>query len=276
MKVIEQFIQSKTGRMETCEDAIYIDGNFIAIIDGITSKIDKKWNNLTSGQIAVQCITECIPSINPQSNAEKFFFECNKSITKWYNKNKITIEMNHHINQRCGASMIVYSKAKNQIWILGSGLAIIGNEYINSPLLLEDICSQVRSFFIQSELRRGVTEEELKKNDTGREYIKPLLIKQVMFQNSDEPSDFNFYVIDGFFKNPQGIQIIDIAPDLEEIVLASDGYPEIFDTLEKSERFLKMVLVDDPLCYKRYKTTKGLQTGNISFDDRSYIKIALK
>jgi hypothetical protein len=275
MKVIEQFIESKTGRMETCEDAIYVDENFVAIIDGVSSKTDKKWDNNTPGQIGTKCILESIPLIKPEAEAFEFFTECNSAIHKWYDKNTITIEMAYHINHRCGASMIVYSKAKRQIWIIGSGLAIIGQEYINSPLLLEDICSQVRSYFIQSEILRGITEEDLRKLDTGREFIKPLLVRQIMFQNSDNPSDFNFYVIDGFFKNPQGIQIIDIPNNLNEIVIASDGYPEIFDTLDKTEKFLKNVITDDPLCYKRYKTTKGVQQGNISFDDRSYVKISL-
>ncbi|MDQ3098523.1 MAG: hypothetical protein M3Q44_02145 [bacterium] len=276
MKIVEQFIESKTGRIETCEDAIYADDNFIAIVDGVSSKTDKKWNNKTPGQIAVNCIIDCIPTIDPNAEAFEFFSACNSSIHNWYDTNTITIEMAYHINHRCGASMIVYSQAKRQLWIIGSGLAIIGTEYINSPLLIEDICSQVRSYFIQSEIIRGVPEEELKILDTGREYIKPLLVRQIMFQNSDIPSDFNFYVIDGFFKNPQGVQIADIPENLKEIVIASDGYPEIFDSLDKTELFLKNVIKDDPLCYKRYKTTKGVQQGNISFDDRSYVKISLE
>ncbi|GCE09255.1 hypothetical protein KDAU_65840 [Dictyobacter aurantiacus] len=47
-------------------------------------------------------------------------------------------------------------------------------------------------------------------------------------------------------------------------------------TLEASELALQEVLQEDPLLFRKYKTTKGLQRGNVSFDDRAYIKIALR
>ena len=34
----EQFIQSKTGDPDDCEDALYINEYFVAVIDGATSK----------------------------------------------------------------------------------------------------------------------------------------------------------------------------------------------------------------------------------------------
>ena len=59
-------------------------------------------------------------------------------------------------------------------------------------------------------------------------------------------------------------------------MLASDGYPYLKDTLEASEQALQEVLQEDPLLFRKYKATKGLQIGNRSFDDRAYIKLEIK
>lgn len=65
--------------------------------------------------------------------------------------------------------------------------------------------------------------------------------------------------------------------DIEKtIVLASDGYPYLKDSLEASEHALQGVLRDDPLLFRTYKATKGIQQGNLSFDDRAYVKITRK
>ena len=57
--------------------------------------------------------------------------------------------------------------------------------------------------------------------------------------------------------------------------MASDGYPVLKETLEETEEALKIVLETDPLCFRQYKSAKGLQKGNNSFDDRTYIKFEL-
>ena len=79
-------------------------------------------------------------------------------------------------------------------------------------------------------------------------------------------------VLDGFFEDMSSIKIIDVPDNAQEIVLASDGYPELLPTLEESERALKEILAEDPLFILRHKSTKGLQKGNNSFDDRAYIR----
>ncbi len=275
MKIIEQFIQSKTGNMETCEDSIFANEHFICIIDGATSKTDKRWNGLTPGQVAKNLIMDSIEYINRTSSAEKFFLSINEAIKQWYQKEKITIEMEQHITQRCTASVVVYSTHRKQIWIVGSGIAIIGDQYINATIPSDLLASHLRSYYIQTELRRGVTEYELMETDTSREFILPVLKRQVQFQNSQLPSEFDYYAIDGFYKPPRGIQIFDIPEDTESIVMASDGYPEVYKTLEQSEKYLAQLLKEDPLLYKKHKALKGLRRGFVSFDDRSYVKVAL-
>ena len=71
------------------------------------------------------------------------------------------------------------------------------------------------------------------------------------------------------------ISVTDVPPG-SEIVFASDGYPELFGTLAESEDRLNELIRLDPLCYKIYKSTKGLMSQCTHFDDRSYIRFRVE
>ena len=70
----------------------------------------------------------------------------------------------------------------------------------------------------------------------------------------------------------QTVTICVDVPEFSEVVLASDGYPKLFGTLEESEHYLQKVLAEDPLCISLNKQTKGLMVGNNSYDDRTFVR----
>src|SRR5712692_3661702 len=61
--VEEQFILSKTGLPEDCEDAIHISSHFIAVIDGATSTSKRRWGGETSGRVAAGILNEAFTLI---------------------------------------------------------------------------------------------------------------------------------------------------------------------------------------------------------------------
>jgi glycerophosphoryl diester phosphodiesterase len=83
-------------------------------------------------------------------------------------------------------------------------------------------------------------------------------------------------VIDGSSVPDEGIRIVSLPENVESIVLASDGYLILKGTLEESEQALAEVLNDDPLLFRKYKATKGMKSGQVSFDDRTYIKLLIQ
>jgi hypothetical protein len=83
-------------------------------------------------------------------------------------------------------------------------------------------------------------------------------------------------VLDGFPVPDEGIFVQPFPTDLHTIVLASDGYPYLQETLGASEQQLQELLNEDPLLFRRYKATKGMKQDNISFDDRTYVKLKVK
>ena len=85
-----------------------------------------------------------------------------------------------------------------------------------------------------------------------------------------QAGEFGYDVINGGDICTDNIVIYHVKPG-DRIILASDGYPALFDTLEETEKYLFNLLDKDPLCIHELRGTKRVINGNQSFDDRSYI-----
>ena len=115
----------------------------------------------------------------------------------------------------------------------------------------------------------GVSEESLAERDQSREMILPFLLKQSQFIDSD--SEFSYSIVD-HIHTPKHVLVLPI-PEGSELILATDGYPVLKNTLADSEAALKTVLLEDPLCYHLHTSTKGIMKGHLSFDDRTYLRL---
>src|SRR5699024_899233 len=173
------------------------------------------------------------------------------------------------------AVMAVYSKYYNEVWIVGDCQCFVRGKVYNNSIKIDEIASYARSIYLEAELKSGKSIENLKRKDTGREYIAPLIRSQQYFQNTKPTDEYSFEVINGYPIYQSEICKIQLSESDREIVLASDGYPFLKQTLEESEEALKITLKEDPLCFRQYKSTKGLSSENISFDDRTYIRFKI-
>ena len=72
------------------------------------------------------------------------------------------------------------------------------------------------------------------------------------------------------------IRLSEFSGSEHEIILASDGYPVLKPTLQQSEWELEYIMREDPQCCRMYESTKGLKSGNKSFDDRTYIRFQIE
>jgi hypothetical protein len=70
--------------------------------------------------------------------------------------------------------------------------------------------------------------------------------------------------------------VVHPVPDgIDELMIASDGYPVIGETLATSESELALLLEKDPWCVAELAGTKAVLPGQVSFDDRAYLRIRL-
>lgn len=277
MKVIESKIEGKKSP-ESCEDGLVVTADFIAVIDGSTSKTPHHLSpDMKNGRYAMVLISEYIQhELKPESTVEDFCEGVTSYIyNKVYRQQGIEEQMQAHPEERLTASAILYSKAKNEVWMVGDCQAIIGGKLYENNKPFEDIVARRRVELI----RQGFTPQEARKT------IEPFLIQAML-----EGQNKTYTVIDGFPIYQKGVKVVslnapqknvetDVADSLplptKEIVLASDGYPFLKPTLTESEEALAHLLAYDPQCTHEFIATKGIVVGNKSFDDRTYIRFQI-
>ncbi|MCR5312220.1 MAG: hypothetical protein K6E54_00980 [Bacteroidaceae bacterium] len=272
MKIIEQFIQGKREDQSLCEDALVVTADFAAVIDGSTSKGTEKYLVESTGRTASQLVKHVIESeLQFGASLLDSIRLFNQRIMDIYDKYGVRDMVIAHPENRITCSAIIYSRYRKEVWQIGDCQCMMDGKVYDNSKPIEALMAEVRSIFYEMGLDKKLGNVA---KDAGREYILPLLRGQTIFQNNLS-SRYGYAVIDGI-GNPESLSKILDVKEASEIVLASDGYPQIFSTLAESEKYLSDVLVKDPMCLSINKATKGLMPGQTSFDDRTYLKIQVE
>ena len=287
MKIIESSIIGKKSP-EACEDGMVVTDDFIAVIDGSTSKTPKHlYPDMKNGRYAMMLISEYIrEELKADASVDDF---CQGVTAYIYNKvyEKLGVEerLKEHPEERLTASAILYSRTRNEVWMVGDCQAIIdGKLYENGKPYEEKIARKRVELIAQ-----GLSPAE------ARKQIEPLLIKAMLSGQNQ-----TYTVIDGFPIYREGVKVVSVSDSSSvqdsvpasdsvpcsdsasasgtisvsssEIVLASDGYPFLKPTLAASEAALAEQIANDPQNIHSFIATKGIVEGNKSFDDRTYIR----
>lgn len=269
MQIIEKYIFGKKGNPVECEDGLVITDNLIAVVDGTTDKGTKKFENLSSGAYArkVLCQTLMSPGID-ELNCEELFSRLSADLKNNSDKCHADIEYGEYPR----AAVIVYNRKYNEIWSYGDCQCIINGTLYNHEKDVDKLTSELRALYLELALLNGYSMDDISSDDVGRKGILDILKKQFMLENKNVA--FGYPVINGFGINYDMI-VRHKVQDGDEVVLSSDGYPFLENTLAESEAKLSYVLENDPMCFRIYKTTKGIVEGNYSFDDRTYCKFVV-
>lgn len=269
MELIEQFICGKKGSLAECEDGIVITDFLLAVIDGATSKSDKRFMGKTGGAFAKDILSRELLQPGVESlGAGELFSALSLAIKE--QSEALYPELAYEEYPR--ASVILYHRRKREVWGYGDCQCIVNGELHTHEKAIDTLNSELRAFYLECELLNGNTVESLLQKDVAREHNFEHMKRQFEFENRKSP--FGYPVLNGFPIDPELIARY-VVSEGDEVVLSSDGYPELKGTLADSENKLKEVLEKDPLCFRMYKTTKGLVEGNISFDDRSYLRFRI-
>lgn len=275
MYVIEQFTKGKKGYPDQCEDLFIINSNFVAVIDGATNVSGGLYDGKTPGRIAAETIKNSIESLPAEATPSKLLKEINQAMRAMHENYQIKEIIEKDVWKAPTASLAIYSRHHQEIWQIGDCQFMLDGVLYQNEKEIDRITGEARSLFLESEIKQGKTIEELLENDTGWKFILPLIKQQYYLQN-DSSNQYGFEVINGFPVDEARIKITPVPKKTKELVVASDGYPFLKPTLEESEASLLQLMKEDPLCFRRYKSAKGLIKGNLSFDDRTYVRIRLE
>ena len=295
MKIIESSIIGKKSQ-EACEDGMVVTDDFIAVIDGSTSKTPKHLNpDMKNGRYAMMLISEYIrEELKADASVDDF---CQGVTAYIYNKvyEKLGVEerLQEHPEERLTASAILYSRTRNEVWMLGDCQAIIDGKLYENGKPYEQEIARKRVELIE----QGLSPAE------ARKQIEPLLIEAMLSGQNQ-----TYTVIDGFPIYREGVKVVSVSDSCSvqdsvqdsvpasdsvpcsdsvsasgtifvsssEIVLASDGYPFLEPTLAASEVALAEQIANDPQNIHSFIATKGIVEGNKSFDDRTYIRFSVE
>ena len=289
MKIIESSIIGKKSP-EACEDGMVVTDDFIAVIDGSTSKTPKHLNpDMKNGRYAMMLISEYIrEELKADASVDEF---CQGVTAYIYNKvyEKLGVEerLKEHPEERLTASAILYSRTRNEVWMVGDCQAIIAGKLYENGKPYEEKIARKRVELIE----QGLSPAE------ARKQIEPLLIEAMLSGQNQ-----TYTVIDGFPIYREGVKVVSVSDSSSvqdsvpasdsvpcsgsvsasgtisvsssEIVLASDGYPFLKPTLAASEAALAEQIANDPQNIHSFIATKGIVEGNKSFDDRTYIRFS--
>ena len=293
MDIIESSIIGKKSP-EACEDGMVVTDDFIAVIDGSTSKTPKHLNpDMKNGRYAMMLISEYIrEELKADASVDDF---CQGVTAFIYNKvyEKLGVEerLKEHPEERLTASAILYSRTRNEVWMVGDCQAIIDGKLYENGKPYEEKIARKRVELIE----QGLSPAE------ARKQIEPLLIKAMLSGQNQ-----TYTVIDGFPVYREGVKVVSVSDSSSvqdsvsssdscsvqdpvscsgsasasdtipssssEIVLASDGYPFLKPSLAASEAALAEQIANDPQNIHSFIATKGIVEGNKSFDDRTYIR----
>lgn len=273
-KIKERFLLGKKGLEQYCEDRIVVLPHGVAVIDGATSKSSFSFEGKSTGRMAVELIEQALYHIPATYDRDTAIAAINAEIQAFYREQGMDQHVKTHATDRLTASLVLYNHHFGEVWLVGDCQCLIGEQYYSHEKKVDTVLAKTRALFLENELLQGKSLEALLQHDSGREFILPLLKAQSRFQNPKQDSTYAYAVIDGF--PPYVGQVKNIPVDDARIVLASDGYPQLYNNLDASEAYLEYVLAHDPLCFRLYPSTKGLQEDLLSFDDRAYVKIERK
>ena len=154
--------------------------------------------------------------------------------------------------------------------MVGDCQCLIGGEYFDNPKPYEQQLAEMRAEKVRELLAAGTPQSALlQSHDPAREVMIPTMLQVMHHQN------VTYAVVDGFPIPESKVRIIPLDFQPWEIVLASDGYPQLAATLEESEALLAHQRDADPLNIGTFKATKAFIEGNNSFDDRTYIRFEI-
>ena len=267
--VVETFVESKSAD-RACEDLVVTTSDFAAVIDGATDETGTLYAGKTGGLLAAETLASAIDQLSPGSTARDFADRLTAALRL------AARQADHHEGSSArwpSASLVCLSFARHEIWRIGDCSFLVDGEPNIGTKRVDDAAYGFRAAVNASLLAAGTPLDEILRSDPGAQFARPLFDRQQHLTNHEGP--WGYGCINGRSVPDRFVEVFPLAPDVEEVVLASDGFPDLRTTLEASEIRLRELLEIDPAAIAAlWAVGKALRPGANSFDDRAYLRVA--
>lgn len=167
MKIIERRLTGKQSQ-EACEDGIVATNDFVAVIDGSTSKTPKRISeDMKNGRYAMLLIGKYIAQMPAQTSLTEFCTGITGTISDIYCSKGFDLQqLSRNPQERITASAVIYSKYYNEIWMVGDCLCMVDGKLYENSKPYEDILAERRATII----RESDNKEKFFIHDSARRY----------------------------------------------------------------------------------------------------------
>ena len=130
--IIEQSLIAKDPKKKS-EDGLIVTRHFIAVIDGSTSKATSRYSYfMSNGRYAMKIISRYIRKMPADTSCHQFCLGVTRAVNKHYGKKRIA-ELTVHPEERMTASVVLFSRLRREIWMIGDCLCLIDGELFENP-----------------------------------------------------------------------------------------------------------------------------------------------
>ena len=257
--ILEQFScgKAKTGYSE---DRVVASNHHFGILDGSRGPVYAGADVITAMLDEARAYMESMP-------AEISFFALIEALSEMARKHK-QIAGFDNLRTSGGFVFCLYSDHFGEIWRIGDckfrNRGTENSVFWNS----EEICAKARALKIDALLLEGLEPEAIMARDDYDHLIDDLLVHEASFLNR-ENHPFSFGAING--QTVPKVYHERFPAKAGRLIITSDGYPRVLDSLDACETELSRLLVIDPLCIAENLQCKGLGPDRHSYDDRALI-----
>lgn len=271
------YTRGKRKSGEGNEDSFTVNRHCVAVVDGATAKNQELIEGKSPGLFAAEVLTKTISHLSAPLDAESLVRLLSQALLSEYIRATGVSPLSLPAAFRPSASFVAYLPQLNELVMVGDCQALVDSAHHKTSQVVDGVAAQVRANYYQQRLQQGESLEDLAKllEDPSRKIIAPILMLGASLRNQEGNLN-SFSVIDGGFVPMSLVRRITVPPFTKNIVLASDGYPRLFQSFTKTEHELKTLLLEDPLCIGVLKECKGALPSLSSFDDRTFVALSLR
>lgn len=261
IELIEKFSLGKYDLGVPSEDRIVFTEHIAAVIDGSSSEVRREDSVF---QLLLDEACERVAGINEHSTIN----ELASSLSCLFLEYGV-------MASGAGLFFAIYNSFAHQVWSIGDCQFRTESAIHTNPAPSERLISLARAEFLNASIQMGVLPTAPSLQEAERLFMNYLISAQRGLAN-DPAHSLGYGVINGTLIPDKFLREIDIEYSTAEIILGTDGYPELFTTLAATEDHLKRVQVIDPYCIRENIGPKGIAPGQVSFDDRAYIRVRIR
>lgn len=264
--VVEEFAESKFND-RVCEDLIVVTEQFAAVIDGASDATGALFNGLSGGRFTAEIVADSIQTQDSRTTAAEFAGQVTAALQQ-----AVSEATDGTPTERWpAASVVCVSFERDEVWRIGDCSFSIDGHVDKGGKRVDDAAYSFRAAVNASLIESGTPLEEILRTDPGSAAARPLF--DVQQHVSNRPGPWGYGCINGRPVPDEFIEVVAIA-GATEVILASDGYPDLRPTLDETEAALRANLSADPAAIGDFwHVGKSLRPGANSMDDRAYLRL---